>query len=390
MIDSHLTYAQRMGLSLMKRYKPDAETWHYTPGLGLECLYRVAKVLDKQDWIEWIQKQYEAFFLEDGSIEGYTVEEYSLDQISPGKLFFDFLAKTGDKKYSDWLDVFLQQLKDMPRTPSNGVWHKKIYPNQVWLDGLYMQGSLYLRYAVHTNTVKPCLDDLVYQFELIFSKTWDEKTGLLYHAWDESRKMAWSNPETGLSQCFWSRALGWYCMALVDVLDFIPSDSQYDTYRLRLTNLAARLVNPLLSVQDTETGLWYQVLDQGKRGQNYLESSGSSMFTYFLAKMARKKYLDEASAKLARAAAEKGFAGLNQNKLAMDEDGEIHLIDICRGAGLGKYNSECPFRDGTFEYYTEREPKVWDNLQGVGPYLLAAMEIEYPAVAGKSPTGNLW
>lgn len=390
MIDQTDSYAERIGLSLMQRYEATTPQWHYVTGLGLECLYRAGKVLGKQDWLEWVQQQYDAFLNSDGTIKGYSIEEYSLDQVSPGKVFFDLYALTGDGRYRSYLDVLFRQLVSQPRTNSHGFWHKQIYPNQMWLDGLYMQGTFYLRYAVLNNMVRECLDDLVSQCELIFEKTYDQETGLLFHAWDESKQMAWSDPITGLSQCFWSRALGWYCMALVDIADFIPQEAIYDSYKNRLLNLAKALVRPLLSVQDRDTGLWWQVLDQGCRGKNYLESSGSAMFVYFLLKMVRKGWLDSNLAKDAEAAGLKGFSGLCEHKVHTDADGQMHVRDICRGAGLGKYYPECPFRDGSFAYYTEREPIVEDNLQGVGPFLLACLEVEYAGKLEGTPETPYW
>jgi unsaturated rhamnogalacturonyl hydrolase len=179
-------------------------------------------------------------------------------------------------------------------------------------------------------------------------------------------------------------------MALVDVLSFIPPDPQWQGYSKRLISLARKLVQPLLNVQDEETGLWYQVLDQGKRGNNYLESSGSAMFVYFLFKMVRKGYLTGTYADRVGQAARKGFDGLVAHKLVTDDQGEVHLIDICRGAGLGKYYTECQYRDGSFEYYTEREPIVTDNFQGMGPLMLAALEVEYSDTVEQTMNTPFW
>ncbi len=364
-----------MAHSIEKWYTEDKAFYDYVNGLGLECLYKVGKAFNDQSIKDWVRNRFELFFEKDGSIKGYDLNEFSMDQISPGKVFFDFYAETGDKKYKDLLDLFYSQLMKQPRTPSGGFWHKQIYPNQMWLDGLYMQGSFYVRYASLYGDLKKCLDDLVYQFELIYKHTAIDDNGLLRHAWDESKAMAWADKETGVSKCVWGRAMGWYVMALVDVLDYIPDSEEYKDYRDRMIKLASSLVAPIMNVQDSESGLWYQVMDRGKTGKNYLESSSSSMFVYFLAKMYRKGYMKDIKL---REAAEKGYNGLVNLKISKDENGLLHLNDICRGAGLGKYYPECPFRDGTFEYYTEREPIVTDNLQGVGPFLLACLEIEVP------------
>ncbi len=372
-----LSYTERMCLSVIKRYTPEVAYYDYVNGLGLECLYRAGIALGREDWKEFVRDRFDLFINDDGRVKTFDIEEYSMDQISPGKVFFGLYDETNNPKYKKALDLFFEMLMKQPRTPSGGFWHKQIYPNQMWLDGLYMQGSFYIQYAKRYGDLIKCLDDVVYQYELIYDKALDKKTGLLFHAWDESKKMAWADSETGLSKSIWCRAMGWYAMGLVDALDHIPEEDAYLSYRERLIKLANSIVLPILNVQDEETGLWYQVLDKGKIGQNYLESSSSSMFVYFLKKMVRKGYIDTALTDKALEGAAKGFNGLTTYKIAYEGDGEIHLIDICRGAGLGKYYLECPFRDGTFAYYTEREPKVWDNLQGVGPFILACLEMEH-------------
>ncbi len=364
-----------MARSVENWYTEDKAFYDYVNGLGLECLYKVGKAFDDKSIKDWVRNRFELFFDENGNIKDYDMNEFSMDQISPGKLFFDFYDETGDERYKKLLDLFYNQLMSQPRTPSGGFWHKKIYPNQMWLDGLYMQARFYVRYSLRYGNLKKCLEDLCFQFELIYKHTAIDKSGLLRHAWDESKAMAWADKESGVSKCVWARAMGWYVMALVDVLDYIPEGDEYNEYRNRLIKLAAALAYPIINVQDKETGLWYQVMDRGCEGKNYLESSSSSMFVYFLAKMYRRGYMKDVKL---REAAMKGYQGLVSLKVSKDEKGNLHLNDICRGAGLGKYYPECPFRDGSFEYYTEREPIVSDNLQGVGPFMLACLEIEVP------------
>ncbi|NLL25233.1 MAG: glycosyl hydrolase family 88 [Spirochaetales bacterium] len=379
-----------LATAFMNRYDELPQRWHYVNTLGLECFYRVARTLDDKAWLAWVKERYDRFFNSEGIIEEYVLNEFSVDLISAGKLLFDLYGSYGEERYLDQIRAIAHQFTLQMRTPSGGFWHKAIYPQQMWLDGLYMHGPFYIRYGVLTNTVASVLDDLVFQFELMYEKANDSATGLLYHAWDEYRQMRWADPDTGLSANFWSRAMGWYCMALVDVLSFIPPDPQWQGYSKRLISLARKLVQPLLNVQDEETGLWYQVLDQGKRGNIYLESSGSAMFVYFLFKMVRKGYLTGTYADRVGQAARKGFDGLVAHKLVTDDQGEVHLIDICRGAGLGKYYTECQYRDGSFEYYTEREPIVTDNFQGMGPLMLAALEVEYSDTVEQTMNTPFW
>lgn len=369
---------ERMCLSFMKQHTKEKAEWNYPNGLAMECVYKAGKALGRREWLDWVQGFYDLFIDDDGTVKTYDPHEYSMDQLSPGKVCFDLYLKTGNEKYKKALDLFFDSLMHQPRTPEGGFWHKLRYPNQMWLDGLYMQGPFYVRYAAQFGDLHACLDDLVRQFELIWSKTRDGKTGLLYHAWDSSRKMPWCDPLTGLSPCFWSRALGWYCMALVDVLDYISDEDEWYSYRTRLMALSDSLVAPILSVQDGKTGLWWQVLDQGGREGNYLESSGSTMFAYFLMKMVRKGYLRGTEATRAREAGARAWRSLVDLEVTEDEEGVWHLHGICRGAGLGKAYDAGPYRDGTYEYYTQREPVVTDNPQAIGPFILACMENEFP------------
>jgi unsaturated rhamnogalacturonyl hydrolase len=233
----------------------------------------------------------------------------------------------------------------------------------MWLDGLYMASPFYARYVSENGPAEEAAD-VVRQFTLIESHARDSATGLLYHAWDESREQRWANPETGCSPHFWGRALGWYCMALVDALDYIPSED--------LIAIARRLTAPLEHFQHKESGLWYQVLDQGTREKNYLETSCSAMFVYFLLKMLRKGYVSEAQAESVRRTALAGYDGLTRLMLRRDEAaGELHLSGICSVAGLGG----TPYRDGSFAYYVS-EPVVADDFKGVGPFILASLECE--------------
>jgi unsaturated rhamnogalacturonyl hydrolase len=271
-------------------------------------------------------------------------------------------------------------MENQPRTASGGFWHKKIYPHQMWLDGVYMAEPFNARYTREfgrSNTADAVADtvanaiadvtayvDVVRQFVLVAEKARNPKTGLLYHAWDEAREQRWANPETGCSPHFWGRALGWYCMALVDTLAIIGQDPS-------LVKIARSLVEPILAVQDDASGLWYQVLDQGGRAKNYLESSVSSMFCYFLYKMLRLGYAEKSTETAIRNAANRAWEGLIRLKVKEDPSGELHLTDICAVAGLGG----TPYRDGSYAYYVGERIST-DDFKGVGPFILAGIERE--------------
>jgi unsaturated rhamnogalacturonyl hydrolase len=371
-IDRTKKISEKMALSVMSRYAPEQVQWHYEHGLVIQSIYAVGTSTGNQSYKDWAKKMYGAVINEDGSINTYKKDEFNLDQINPGKLLFDLYKDTGDVKYKKAIEILREQLRNHPRTESNGFWHKKIYPWQMWLDGLYMQGPFYARYAVEFG-VDDDMHDVIAQLILVEEKTRDPVTGLLYHAWDESRKQLWANRQTGCSPHFWGRAMGWYCMALVDVLALIPKTASFKKERESLIAIANNLADAILRYQDKESGLWYQVLDQGKREKNYLESSASSMFARFLFIAVREGYIDgsKVTKESALKAAHAGYDGLVNQMLDEDPDGSLHLKGICSVAGLGGN----PYRDGSFEYYV-KEAIVRDDFKGVGPFILASLEAE--------------
>lgn len=370
-IDRTQRISEAMALSVMSRFKPGDFQWHYEHGLVIQSIYAVGEAARNDDYKTWATRMYDAVIAPDGEISTYRKDEFNLDQINPGKLLFDLYRDTGDVKYRKAIETLRDQLRNHPRTESNAFWHKQIYPWQMWLDGLYMQGPFFARYASEFGTEDE-MHDVIAQLILVESKTRDAETGLLYHAWDESRKQLWANRQTGCSPHFWGRAMGWYCMAVVDVLDYVPRTEQFAGERAALIEIARRLAATVARYQDAKSGLWYQVLDQGTRERNYLESSASSMFVYFLCKAARNGYLDADSlAKHSLLVAGLGYDGLVKDRLEKDPDGTLHLAGICSVAGLGGN----PYRDGSFEYYV-KEAIVRDDFKGVGPFILASIEME--------------
>jgi unsaturated rhamnogalacturonyl hydrolase len=206
--------------------------------------------------------------------------------------------------------------------------------------------------------------DVINQILLIDVHTRDPKTGLRYHGWDESINQKWADPETGCSPNFWGRAMGWYAMALVDVLDVLPADF---SRREQVVFILRDLVKAVIRFQEAKSGLWFQVLDQSGRDGNYLEASASAMFVYSMAKAVRMNYIDPTY----RSSVEKGFHGMLSNLITVDGNGLVNLNQICSVAGLGGD----PYRDGSYEYYIS-EPVVTNDLKGIGPFILAALEME--------------
>jgi len=298
-----------------------------------------------------------------GNIPRYSLGSYNLDLIRPATNILTLYNRTKEKKYLEALPRFIEQLEQQPRTSSGGFWHKKRYPNQMWLDGIYMAEPFLAQYAKEFNRPN-WFDTVAFQITLIHEKTLDEKTGLLYHAWDESREQKWSNPDTGQSPHFWSRAMGWYVMALVDVLDYFPVDHPK---RNDIIQILQNTCNALKNFRDPASGVWFQVLDMGGKEGNYLEASGSAMYIYAFAKGAKKGYLHKRYLDLASQA----FDDMLKTFIITDEDGLPSMTNICGACGLGGD----PYRDGSYEYYIS-EKVVKNDCKGVAPFILAAIELD--------------
>ena len=364
-------WSTRMADPTMARYPILADKWDYQWGLVLKGFENIWRATREQKYFDYIRHNIDAFVQPDGTIRGYRVDEYNVDRLNTGKVLFNLYAETHDEKYKRALDLLRSQLNTHPRTPSGGFWHKQIYPHQMWLDGIYMADAFYAQYefvfARNSQLAIRNWDDIAHQIILIEEHTRDEKTGLLYHAWDESKQQRWANPATGGSPHFWGRAVGWYVMAIVDVLDYLPRDHANRNDLIAILN---RTMNALVRVQDKTSSVWYQLLDQGNRADNYLESSASCMFVYAMVKGARNNYLSRVFLDVAQRA----YDGIIKQFIQVDDAGLVHLTNTCKSAGLGG----TPYRDGSYAYYIG-EPRVTDNHHGVGAFLLAsnAMEQEW-------------
>ncbi len=370
--NSALATAELMAKSIMQRH-PEAWTmrefkqlkepeWGYPYSLVLYGFQKLYLKTGNEVYLAYAKTFVDQLIDAQGNIKGYAITEFNIDSINPGKLLFLLHEKYQDQRYLTAMQTLRTQLQWQPRTTAGGFWHKNIYPWQMWLDGLYMGAPYYAQYAQQFNEPVKSFDDIAHQFLLIESKTRDAKTGLLYHAWDESHLQEWANKETGLSPHFWSRSMGWYVMALVDTLDYFPQNHPKRKELIRLLN---QLAEALLKVQHS-SHLWYQVTDQGDRYGNYLETSGSAMFAYAFAKGYNKKYLPQKYQKIATDI----FNGIVQGHTEIDELGRMHLKNTCGSAGLGNE----PYRTGTFEYYVSEAIRT-DDPHGLGPFILAGVEI---------------
>ena len=354
-------WSVRMANSVIARNVP--YKWHYEYGMIHKSFERVWQKTGDPIYYEAIWKDLDPLINPDGAIQTYTVTEFNLDQIYPGRLLFLLYRVTGEERFKKAMALLRSQLTWQPRTHAGGFWHKLIYPYQMWLDGIYMAAPFYTEYAMTFNEPQ-ALDDVIHQFQVIEEKTRDPQTGLPYHGWDESRLQRWAHPVTGCSPHSWGRATGWYAMALVDVLEDLPRDYPG---RAILLSILERLAIALRNVQDPATGLWYQVLDQSGREDNYLEASGSCMAVYAFAKAVRLGYLPEDYLTCAR----HGFAGILETFVKVAENGLVNLEKVCGAAGLGG----TPYRDGTYQYYVT-EKILTNDYKGVGAFILASIELE--------------
>ena len=370
MVASDLPWSVRMAESEMLRrgdsflFNDSVKTsWVYETAVFLKGLEQIWRQSGEEEYFAYIKKFVDSYVGPEGNIKTYKVEEYNIDHVTPGKLLLTLYHTTRAEKYMKAARLKMQQLETHPRTKEGGFWHKKIYPWQMWLDGIYMGAPFYAEFAKTFNHPE-AFEDIANQIIFVARHTHDSTTGLFYHGWDESKQQKWANPVTGCSPNFWGRAMGWYAMGIVDVLDFLPADHPQ---REDILTILRRLAQAVHKYQDERTGLWYQVMDQGGREGNFLEASASAMFVYALAKAVRSGYLENTFLTVAK----KGYQGLLQKMILVEPNGLVSLTQICQVAGLGGN----PYRDGSYEYYIST-PIVKNDLKGVGAFIMASVEME--------------
>ncbi len=348
---------------MVKENKP--ASWDYEQGLMYKAIEKVWNRTGNGKYYEYVRRDMDRYVQKDGSIRTYKYDDFNLDNIPTGRALLTLYQQTQpDKdKYRKAADLLWKQIENQPQTKEGGFWHKKRYPYQMWLDGLFMAEPFAAEYSLIFNHPEH-FDHIAKQFALIEKYAVDDKTGLIYHAYDESKEQKWADPKTGRSPHFWSRAIGWYAMALVDVLDYIPANHPE---RANLIKYLQRLAPALVKYQDAKSGVWYQMTTQGTRKGNYFEASASCMFVYALAKGVRMGYLPASYLALAK----KGYAGILKEFIEEEANGTISLNKTVSVGGLGG----SPYRDGTYEYYLS-EPIRKNDLKGVGPFIFASVEME--------------
>lgn len=339
--------------------------WNYIDGCMILALLEIYQATGEKKYYDFADAFIDHRVQEDGSIDGYSVEEYNIDNVNAGKTLFSLYELNGKEKYRKAIDLIYSQVQTQPRTKEGNFWHKKIYPNQVWLDGMYMGQPFYMEYETKFNNKKN-YKDIFGQFKVVVEKLRDPETGLYYHGYDASKEIFWCDKETGLSENFWLRALGWYSMALLDTLAKCEPGEEFKEEYEWLKGVFKDYVDSMLKFQH-ESGLWYQLPALGGKEPNYLETSGSAIMAYSLLKGVRLGFLPENY----REYGLKAFDGICKDRLK-EKDGSLSLGGICLVAGLGPASDLR--RDGSFEYYMS-EPIVEDDAKGVGPLLLAYTEM---------------
>lgn len=343
--------------------------WNYTTGLELKAFLDCSYMDELLPVREYVRDWYEAIIDSTGAIGGgYKEANYSLDHICPGWTLLKLVKSYPEEKYFKAIEQLYRQLQAQPRNAEGGFWHKQIYPDQMWLDGLYMAMPFYAEYTrdyVADSLRSAHYEDIVHQFSLAYEHCYDPANGLLRHAWDASHRMFWCDPQTGQSAHAWGRALGWYCMALVEVIDILDQDSRFEDKTL--PSILSSVFASLLKVADPETGLWYQVLDCPGREGNYLEATCNAMFAYAMLKGVRLGVLDGVDEKMAC----QTFEQMVKTFVTVDDAGVVDLNECCAVAGLGGKQ----MRSGKYDYYVN-ETIVKNDPKGMGPLIWAMHEYE--------------
>lgn len=370
-------YSVRMIRSEMKR-NPDAtyldgrngeRKWNYTTGLELKAFLDAAGRYEMPEVVQYVRDWADTMATEKGEVYKYKKSNYNVDHICPARIYFDLHDMYGDqdKRYRRVTRMIREQIDSQPRTKSGEFWHKQVYPHQVWLDGFYMALPFYAEYTrryAPKDQRDSLYADIVHQFTAGAENTFDPATGLYRHAWDESRSMFWCDPQTGLSQHAWGRATGWFAIALVEVLDYIPKDHPG---RQALIDQLNYFLKVLPKWADPKTGMWYQVLDCPGREGNYQEATCSIMFVYAFLKGLRMGYIDDSHRDYILGL----YPKFIDRFIRENGDGTISMTDCCAVGGLGGKQ----MRMGDFAYYLS-EPIIENDCKGVGPFIWASLEWE--------------
>jgi unsaturated rhamnogalacturonyl hydrolase len=336
--------------------------WNYEQGVVLKAIEQMWYATGDGKYFRHIQKGMDYWIDEKGNHKDYKPDEFNIDHITPGTAMLLLYRVTGQEKYRKIIELLRSQIKSQPRTNEGGFWHKKIYPYQMWLDGLYMGEPFYAEYSEVFG--EDNWNDIANQFVWMERHARDPRTGLLYHGWDESRQQRWADKTTGRSSHVWGRAMGWYAMALLDVLEHFPKNHPRRHELIEILNREAAAIE---KYQDSKSGLWWDIVDLGGREKNYHESSASAMFVYALARGVHEGYLPDRYMKVAT----RGWDGIKREFTKTNANGETDWEGTVSVSGLGGN----PYRDGSYDYYMSEKVRT-NDAKGLGPAIRAALEME--------------
>lgn len=356
-----LRHGQELAFGAYDSMRLREANWEYTMGLLTQAVYEHGAHISDTALQQWAQSIVDSYITEAGDIRTYRLEEFNIDRINSGKILLRLYKDTGDEKYWIAAGHLREQLRQHPKLEAGPYWHKKRYPYQLWLDGVYMAMPFLAEYALMTED-DDAIDQVIHEFEVARQFMRDAEFGLYYHAWDEAREQGWADSETGLSFYFWGRGMGWYAMALADTLAILQGQPEARLEPLRA--MAIEFATDILKYR-SERGLWYQILDRGEQIGNYEESSVTAMFTYFLAKGTNIGVLPDAFGDAALAS----YAGMLEHFVLIDKHEQHHFTQVCHVGGLG-YG-----RDGSYAYYMS-EPLMDNDPKGLGPYIMLGQQIE--------------
>jgi Predicted unsaturated glucuronyl hydrolase involved in regulation of bacterial surface properties, and related proteins len=356
---SPIQWAAKACEAIIAKFEPEQlppDRFHYHQGVFLSGMEKCWKETQNPKYYEYLKRWVDSQVLEDGSIKKHKPDE--LDDIQPGVLLYNLYEQTGDERYTKALHYLVPLIKSWKTNPSGGFWHKEHYPNQMWLDGLYMAGPIAVQYG-KTFGESDYFDLMASQAILMEKHTKDPVTGLLYHGWDETKEASWADPDTGLAPEFWGRAIGWYPVALLEMFEYLPEDHKDKN---ALVAILQNLLISLIKYQDSSTGLWYQVVDKGDLPDNWLETSCTALYVHAIAKAVRFGYLEPQYL----AYAWKGYQGVIDT-LKLDDNGHVVICQICIGTGIGDYT-----------HYIAR-PTSENDLHGAGAFILMCVEMSLAA-----------
>ena len=336
--------------------------WDYSCGCMTYALVSLYRETKHPKYFDFLKTWCDYYVLPDGSLRGFNAQHYSTDDVSQSRILFDMFEFTKDERFVAAIELSATQIPGHPRTKEGNFWHKQIYHDQVWLDGLYMLQPFYTRYETVYNN-KKFYSDIINQFENVRRLMFNEDKKLYYHGYDESRTLFWADKTTGLSPHFWLRAIGWLVAAMADVAYFMEDEKK----RTYLGTLLKEALDGVLQYQDQETKLFWDIVDLGGKEKNYLETSGSALIAYATLRATNLGILPSEYFKVGLDI----FDGIYNYRL-IEENDDINLIQINEVSGLGPENN--PRRDGSYDYYMS-EPIITNDAKGAGPFIMAYAEI---------------